>query len=98
MNSRSLQDTLLPMVACLALAGAPAASAADYMDDEPSVEAMLVDGVLVRPLGIGATAVGIVGWVVTLPFSLLGGNAGEAAQTMIVKPAAFTFTRPLGEL
>jgi hypothetical protein len=46
---------------------------------------------------IGATVLGAAIWIVTLPFSALGGNAGEAAQQLIVKPARFTFTRPLGE-
>jgi hypothetical protein len=98
MAIRLLGKLILPFVACASLAAAPAASAAGYIDDKPSPEAMLLDGVVVRPLGIGATVVGVAVWIVTLPFSLLGGNAGEAADALIVDPAAFTFTRPLGEL
>jgi hypothetical protein len=29
---------------------------------------------------------------------LLGGNVGEAADALVVEPAKFTFTRPLGDL
>ncbi len=62
----------------------------------PSGGTMLVDGLLVRPVGIVAIAVGLVGTVVTLPFSLPGGNANVVARKLIAEPFAFTFTRPLG--
>ncbi|MFO1355003.1 MAG: hypothetical protein U1F72_02520 [Gammaproteobacteria bacterium] len=74
------------------------ALADSYIDQRPGFGAMVVDGVLVRPLGLGATVLGAAAWVVTLPFSALGGNAGEAAQKLVVEPARFTFTRPLGDL
>jgi hypothetical protein len=59
-------------------------------------EKMFFDIVLVRPIGIVGTAVGSVLFVVSLPFSAMAGNVGEAYQTLIVGPAAFTFVRPLG--
>ena len=64
-----------------------------YEAGRPSAAAMFVDGVLVRPLGIVATALGSV----TLPFSALGGNVGEAGKSLVKDPARFTFARPLGE-
>jgi hypothetical protein len=63
----------------------------------PSGAAMLVDGIIVRPLGIVATLIGGVVFVVTIPFSALGGNVGEAGQSLVVDPARMTFKRPLGE-
>jgi hypothetical protein len=45
---------------------------------------------------MAATAVGVVTFVVTLPFSALGGNVGEAGQILVVDPAKYTFVRPLG--
>ncbi len=89
---------LVALVACAALVTAPVASAAGYIDDEPSAEAMILDGLVARPLGLAATLLGAAAWVVTLPFSLLGRNSMEAGQAMVVEPAAFTFTRPLGDL
>ncbi len=68
-----------------------------YEAGRPSAAAMFVDGVLVRPLGIVATALGSVTWLVTLPFSALGGNVGEAGKSLVKDPARFTFARPLGE-
>ena len=58
---------------------------------------MLVDAVLLRPLGLVATVLGTAVTVVTLPFTLPSGSAGEAARAMIVEPAEYTFNRPLGE-
>ena len=62
----------------------------------PSAEAMVVDGLLLRPLLLASTAIGTGIFIVTLPFSLLGGNADGAAQTLVLDPAQETFTRCLG--
>jgi hypothetical protein len=66
--------------------------------EQPSSDQMLADALLVRPLMIGATAVGIVTFVVTLPFSVLGGNVDEAAKALVLEPAGYTFVRPLGDI
>ena len=58
---------------------------------------MLVDGIVIRPLGIVATLIGSVVFVVTLPFSFLGDNVDDAAQSLVKDPAKMTFIRPLGE-
>ena len=80
---------------------APFASTAladEYFErEEPSGAMMIFDFILVRPIGIVATVVGSVFYVVSLPFSLLGDNAGEAGQALVKDPAAYTFSRPLGE-
>lgn len=73
------------------------AQAADGAGRAPSAGAMLVDGVVIRPLGIVATLLGGATFIVTLPFSALGGNVGEAAHMLVVNPAKMTFMRPLGE-
>ncbi len=61
-----------------------------------SSDSMLVDIVFIRPFGIVGTAIGSVAYVASLPFTLLGGNAGEAGKKLVVEPAAYTFKRPLG--
>ncbi|EFK12321.1 conserved hypothetical protein [delta proteobacterium NaphS2] len=58
---------------------------------------MMADLVVMRPLGIAATAVGAVAYVLSLPFSLAGGNEPEARQKLMGDPANYTFTRPLGD-
>ena len=76
------------------------AVAADYndFDEQPNMAVMAVDGLLVRPLTLGVAAVGFVGWVVTLPFSIPGGNAGEVGEAWVSDPLTYTFYRPLGEM
>ena len=84
-----------------ALALIPFASAAlaqEYFEArEPGGGAMVFDFLLVRPVGIIATAVGSVFFVVSLPFSALGDNVGEAGEKLVKDPAKYTFKRPLGD-
>lgn len=70
---------------------------AAIQDDEISTENMVADAILVRPLGICAVILGAGLFIISLPFSLLGKNVKEAGQKLVVAPAKFTFTRPLGE-
>ena len=65
--------------------------------EERSAELMTFDLIFMRPLGLAATVVGTAVFLVSLPFSALGGNTGEAAQKLVVDPAKFTFSRPLGQ-
>jgi len=64
---------------------------------EITTEEMVADALLVRPLGLVAIILGAGLFVISLPFSLLGRNVGEAGSKLVVAPAAFTFMRPLGE-
>jgi hypothetical protein len=57
---------------------------------------MAGDLVVARPLLLAATVAGSVFYVVSLPFSLAGGNALEAGDTLVVGPAMSTFVRCLG--
>ncbi len=66
-------------------------------EEEISAGKMVIDGLLIRPLGIVATVAGSVLFVVSLPFSALGGNVKKAAKKLVIEPAKFTFTRPLGD-
>lgn len=92
------QSTRLLTVAALSLALAvPQLSLAQSaVDEEPSALAMVGDAVIARPLGLVFTVVGAVTYVVTLPFSLAGGNAGEAGRVLVAGPAEATFVRCLG--
>lgn len=64
--------------------------------EDRNAVSMMFDLVILRPLGLAATVVGTAFFVVSLPFSVLGGNTGEAAKKLMVEPAKYTFTRPLG--
>jgi len=69
----------------------------DNPDKQNSPEAMTVDLVLCRPLGFVAMLGGTLVFVVSLPFTALGGNTEEAWDSLVVNQAEYTFKRPLGE-
>jgi len=76
---------------------APSVSvAANSSSEQPSAGAMVVDAVVARPILLAVTVLGTALYVVTLPFTLGGGNAGEAAKTLVVGPGESTFVRCLG--
>ena len=70
--------------------------AQEAIDDSPNEWAMVGDLFVARPIGVVLTAGGTAAWLVSLPFTLLAGHAGEAAETLIVGPGAATFMRCLG--
>ena len=93
------QSTAFFLIAALLFVpfGSSAIASVDFEKKDPSGGAMFADFVLVRPVGIVALVAGSVLFVISLPFSALGGNVKVAARSLVVKPAKFTFTRPLGD-
>ena len=79
-------------------AGFSASAGETTLQDEASGESMIADFVLLRPVGLVATVVGAVFFVVSLPFSWPTGSTGEAYDRLVADPANFTFTRPLGKV
>jgi hypothetical protein len=76
--------------------GAVVAQEDPYIKDrDPG--AMTADLVFSRPLGLVAFVAGAAVFVVSIPFSALGGNTEQAYQKLVADPAAYTFRRPLGE-
>lgn len=73
-------------------------SSGESGDHTPGPGAMFFDLVFGRPLGLAATAVGTAVFVAALPFEVISNNYSGPAQKLIVDPAHFTFTRPLGEI
>lgn len=69
---------------------------AQAIDEEPSALAMTGDALLVRPALLATTIIGSAVYLVSLPFSALGGNAAEAGEVLVVGPARATFVRCLG--
>ena len=57
---------------------------------------MIGDLLIGRPLLLVATGLGTGIFLASLPFSVLGGNVKEAADTLVVSPARQTFVRCLG--
>jgi hypothetical protein len=83
---------VLAWVLALVSAGTPRC----FGSDNPG--AMVVDTVLVRPVCLVATIIGSAFFVISLPVTVPSKSVHHAAQSLVVKPAQATFTRPLGDL
>ncbi|MBU3056979.1 multidrug transporter [Pseudomonas indica] len=67
-----------------------------YTVEAPKGYAMMGDLLIARPLLIGATVIGAAAFLVSLPFTALGGNVGEAGKSLVVEPGKEAFVRCLG--
>jgi len=67
-----------------------------YQVQSPPAYSMIADLVIARPFLIAATAVGAVVFVVSLPFTALGGNVKDACKALVVDPGKAAFVRCLG--
>jgi hypothetical protein len=96
---RNLASWLMAAVlATTQLALAPAAAASvNENGSRPGGGEIIFDSLVVRPVGLVGTVAGTAVFLVSLPFSALGGNVGEVANQMVVAPARYTFVRPIGE-
>lgn len=62
----------------------------------PTSGEMVADALVARPLYAAATVFGAAVFLVSLPFSALGGNVDEAASELVTGPAHGLLTRCLG--
>lgn len=84
------------VVGCLLLPQALWAQRNTAIDESPNAGVMAADLVVARPVGVVLTVAGAAAFVVSLPFTLLAGNASDAAEKLMIAPAATTFMRCLG--
>lgn len=66
-------------------------------DSAPSAGAVAADVLLLRPLSLIGTVLGTAVFIVGLPFEAIAGDVSDPARRLVVEPAKYTFTRPLGE-
>jgi hypothetical protein len=93
----SIKKALLAVSTALILSVPHIAMASDaVVVEKPSALAMTGDVIIARPVLFVMTVVGTAFYAVSLPFSLAGGNAGEAGKVLVLKPAEATFVRCLG--
>jgi len=94
------QSMLFLLIAAMILIpfGTSALAESKDVNNDISGSAMVADLLVIRPLGIVATVVGSAVFIVSLPFSALGGNTKAACRKLVGDPAKFTFTRELGDL
>lgn len=62
-----------------------------------STDIKIADVVIMRPAGIAATVIGSVLYVVTLPATYPMGYGAKSLDKLVMEPARYTFTRPIGE-
>lgn len=97
MNSRFSKIMLvLSLALTLSIPRLALAGSEGVVVEHPTALAMAGDAIIARPLLLVATGLGTVMFIATLPFSLLGGNSSEAANTLVVQPGKATFVRCLG--
>lgn len=90
-NRRTVKQKVFTVAASLSLLVAsmqPALAAIeiDETDFGPSYETMVVDTVVGKPLQLVTAVAGTAAYLVSLPFSLIGGNADQAQQKLFVEP------------
>ena len=96
---KSLQVLVVTLLLCSSLAAqASERGSGDprYTIQNPPAYAMLGDLLIARPLLVVATVIGAGAFVVSLPFTALGGGIGDAGQALVVDPAKAAFVRCLG--
>lgn len=64
--------------------------------DIPTPVETIIDLLVLRPMGLAATALSASIFVLTLPFTLPTKSDKIAKEALIKKPYEFTFKRPLG--
>ena len=87
------QSTVILIIAALFFLPAIGFSA----DSEVTSASIAGDTLVMRPLGVVATVLGAAFFVVSLPFSVWGGNVGKSFKATIAKPAEYTFVRGIGD-
>ena len=100
--SRKLASYLMAAMLTMTSLGLPvAANAASYgymaESAEPTGGEMMAE-ILMRPFMLVGTVLTTATFIIMSPFSAMGGNFGESFDKLVKEPAAYTFTRPLGEL
>ncbi|NNG00329.1 MAG: hypothetical protein HKM93_13165 [Desulfobacteraceae bacterium] len=91
--------TMIVLAIVLVLIPFCASAAVEFEEDDKDIQAgkMAADVLVVRPLSLAATLIGGGLFIISLPFSALGGNTKEAYQRLLEDPAKYTFARPLGD-
>jgi hypothetical protein len=94
----SFQRIVIPVLAAALIASPAYALDQEQIGRQPTTNEVLADTLIARPLGVVATLVGYVGFLVSLPFSLPSGSVDTAGKALIEDPARYTFLRPIGQL
>lgn len=95
-NYNRILASLLLTVSTIVFLETPGLAKDCAKDNQKDSGVMIADVALARPVGAVATVAGFAFFVISSPFSALGGNSQEAWNSLVVSPADYTFKRPLG--
>lgn len=98
MNKIVKRSVVLFLAAALMAAPLGGSALAQIENDDINSGEMMVDTVLFRPLGFVGMVAGTTMWLVSLPFSIPGGNEQDVRKKLVNEPARYTFKRQLGDL
>jgi hypothetical protein len=90
-------------VVLLALACGSAAFAGSTEESMPNRQSqtedipVILDVLILRPVGLVACVVGLAAAVIALPFAIPSGSMDHVSQDLIQEPFYYTFKRPLGK-
>ena len=90
-----IKNSIVAMTLCASLFS-HSSFAASAIQPTPTAVQMGADLAIARPIQLAATAMGTVIFLVSLPFTIMGDNVGDAANTLVAGPAKATFARCLG--
>jgi len=68
------------------------------VESDPPGELILADVLILRPLGIVASAVGLAGSLVSIPFAATSRSGDLVGRKLIQEPFDYTWCRPLGDV
>jgi hypothetical protein len=91
-----MKSKLITAICVLAIGLGSVASSRASENSGPLTVA--TDAVVIRPACLLATVLGSAIFVVSLPVAAISKSVKKTADTLVVKPANATFTRPLGDM
>ena len=95
-NFRDITRYTMRLILVISLIFALISQAQAQDSDRASSGAMMID-VPIRVLSLGLSVGSSAFFILALPFTLTSGSTGDAWETLVEEPFAFTFTRPLGQ-
>lgn len=92
MSHQMMKAFFLVLIVSLVVTGVSSIgwAQADPIADEYNI----LDVLVARPLGVAAGILGTGVFILSLPFTIPTGGVDAAAQTFIMEPFKFSFTRP----
>ena len=97
MQNLKLLITSLSLAVFLTVSLPNAALASESGNEIGDDVSIILDLLILRPVGLVATVGGTVIFVCSLPISLPTGSVGKTFNALMARPAVYTFWRTLGE-